>query len=44
MVEKKYIATDCPVCNEFYFSELTEEDVQDGDDGLNRFCHVCGWK
>lgn len=44
MDEKKYITTDCPVCNEFYFSELTEEDVQDGDDGLSRFCHVCGWK
>ena len=43
-MEKKYIVTDCPVCNEFYFSELTEEDVQDGDDGLSRFCHVCGWK
>lgn len=44
MVEKKYKAIDCPVCNEFYFSELTEEDVQDGEDGLDRFCHVCGWK
>ena len=44
MEEKKYKAIDCPVCDEFYFSPLTEEDIEDGDNGLNRVCHVCGWK
>lgn len=26
------------------FSTLTKEDIEDGDTGLGRFCHVCGWK
>lgn len=29
----------CPVCGEFYFSEL-----QEGDDVNELFCHQCGWK
>ena len=44
MAEKKYKAIDCPVCDEFYFSPLTEEDIEDGENGLDRFCYVCGWK
>lgn len=43
-MKKKYKPIDCPVCDEFYFSPLTEEDIEDGDNGLRRVCHVCGWK
>ena len=44
MSNKKYISIDCPVCDEFNFSLLTEEDIEDGENGLDRFCYVCGWK
>lgn len=44
MGNKKYISIDCPVCDEFNFSLLTEEDIEDGENGLDRFCYVCGWK
>ena len=41
---KEYKPIICPVCGEFYFSELTNEDIEFGDDGFDRVCFQCGWK
>ena len=37
---KKYKEMDCPVCGEFYFSELTDDEIE-GHDFIR--CSVCGW-
>lgn len=37
---KKYREMDCPVCGEYYFSQLTEDEIEMYD--FVR-CSVCGW-
>ncbi len=39
MERDKYIPLLCPVCEEFYFSEL-----QEGDEECEFFCPHCGWR
>ena len=38
MERDKYIPMLCPVCEEFYFSEL-----QEGDEDCEFYCSHCGW-
>ncbi len=38
MEKDKYIPMLCPVCKEFYFSEL-----QEGDEECEFYCSHCGW-
>ena len=33
----------CPVCGEFYFSELSEDDIKDGETPNTTQCSRCGW-
>lgn len=37
---KKYEEMYCPVCGEFYFSELTDDEIESHD--VIR-CSICGW-
>lgn len=37
-MNNKYKPMMCPVCNEFFFSEM-----QEGDDYLEFYCSRCGW-
>lgn len=39
--EKLFKPMKCPVCHDFYFSELTEDDIKYG---LAQQCTQCGWK
>ena len=33
----------CPVCDKFYFSELTAEELEDGETPNQQQCSECGW-
>lgn len=33
----------CPVCGEFYFSELDENELKFGRKPSDVYCHKCGW-
>ena len=34
---------DCPVCNKFYFTELTDEELEEGATPNTEQCMMCGW-
>lgn len=34
----------CPVCDEFFLNISSKDDIEEGIDGLDKFCPVCGWK
>ena len=41
---KQIIPMECPICHKFYFSELTEEDIQILNLSPNTTqCNMCGW-
>lgn len=33
----------CPVCGRYYFSKLTEEEIEDGETPNKTQCSRCGW-
>jgi ribosomal protein L37AE/L43A len=33
----------CPICGEFYFSKLSEEEINDGETPNSIQCRHCGW-
>ena len=34
----------CPICGEYYFTELSEEEKKRGLLSSDEFCTVCGWR
>lgn len=33
----------CPICGQFYFSELTEDEIENGEEPNSIQCRQCGW-
>lgn len=33
----------CPVCGKFYFSELTDDEIESGESPNSVQCSICGW-
>lgn len=33
----------CPVCDEFYFTKLDDDELKEGTKPGDQFCNVCGW-
>lgn len=33
----------CPICGEYYFVELSQEEIEAGEKMKDDFCTVCGW-
>ncbi len=40
---KQLKAMSCPVCDNFYFTELTEEELNNGETPNQQQCSMCGW-
>ena len=37
---KKYL---CPICSNYYFTELSKEEIEEGIKMEDDFCTICGW-
>ena len=40
---KKFKPMSCPVCDGFYFTEFTEEELKSGTNPNEQQCSRCGW-
>lgn len=41
--EKQVKPMECPVCHKFYFTKLTEDELEDGETPNEQQCSSCGW-